>query len=508
MLNRLRSLSAFVTYITLQMLTDPGGLKTKIVKKIAGRVPEHRPMSKAELAEDLGEYSLAIELSNLSWLRPIYSWRHLQLRLRCRNQLAWLRAPISLSTREPSTMPTEDISTVLYICGNSQPYTYSGYSERTQHLLEAIQASGIQVIAQTRLNYPAEIGVPLYSAHSVVNGVRYFRNTHWLQPLDVRRYIKLAAAGIVRLAEESGAGVLHTTTGFQNAVVVSAAASNLGRPWVYEMRGELEKTWLTQSTASGHPRSPESEHFRLWRSRELDAARKANGVVVLSKLTKKSLVERGIEPSKIVIAPNSVDEEVFRTEIRAEQAKIETATDLSKVTIGTISSIVNYEGLDTLILALKHMPENYQVLIVGDGTDRSRLMDIARKAGLATRVRFPGQIPEREILKWYKSLDVFVVPRNDTPVCRSVTPLKPMNAMALGIPVVASDLPALREVTGGHAVFVEPGQPELLAKSIVTAVNEVERTAEARNWVTERRWTEVGNRLTKFYAKVAEVGDE
>ena len=59
----------------------------------------------------------------------------------------------------------------------------------------------------------------------------------------------------------------------------------------------------------------------------------------------------------------------------------------------------------------------------------------------------PGRVERATALDWYQALDVFCVPRLDTPVCRLVTPLKPMTAMALGRPVVASDLPALSELT-------------------------------------------------------------
>ena len=71
-------------------------------------------------------------------------------------------------------------------------------------------------------------------------------------------------------------------------------------------------------------------------------------------------------------------------------------------------------------------------------------------------------------MNWYQALDVFCVPRLDTPVCRLVTPIKPMTAMALGRPVVVSSLPALRELTTpGASRSFPPGDAEALARVLI-----------------------------------------
>src|SRR5699024_6414371 len=103
--------------------------------------------------------------------------------------------------------------------------------------------------------------------------------------------------------------------------------------------------------------------------------------------------------------------------------------------VGSVTSVVEYEGLDDLVRAAACGYEE-TVLIVGDGVYLPVLKDLARKLGVADRVIFAGRQDNETIWKWYAAMDIFVVPRKDTLVCRTVTPIKPVMAQALGIPVI------------------------------------------------------------------------
>ncbi|WP_423739102.1 glycosyltransferase [Corynebacterium hadale] len=174
--------------------------------------------------------------------------------------------------------------------------------------------------------------------------------------------------------------------------------------------------------------------------------------------------------------------------------------------MGTVTSVVGYEGLETMIRALPLLPDHVSFLVVGDGTDKRRLEAIAAELNLESRVSFVGRKPQDEIVPWYRSLDAFVVPRIDSPVCRAVTPIKPLAAMALGIPVIASDLPALREVTGGCAKYVEPENPTALAEGIRAVTEGKYESTRARAWAEARTWDRVGNVLREFYQEIEKKG--
>jgi len=224
---------------------------------------------------------------------------------------------------------------------------------------------------------------------------------------------------------------------------------------------------------------------------------------VLSEIARDDLITRGVEPEKILVAPNAVEESVFSYALSAEEAKQRVGVDPEKTTIGTVTSVVHYEGLETLIRVLPLLPITYEALIVGDGEDLNRLKQVAKNLDVSSRVHFAGRQPQAKALQWYRALDVFVVPRKDLPVCRTVTPIKPLAALALGIPVVASDLPALREVTGGHATYFAADTPKELASAIIDCRATGEDPSDARAWARNRTWPENAAKIVAFYQEVA-----
>ncbi|QGU08467.1 GDP-mannose-dependent alpha-(1-6)-phosphatidylinositol monomannoside mannosyltransferase [Corynebacterium occultum] len=383
---------------------------------------------------------------------------------------------------------------VLYVLTNSQPFTNSGYTVRTQSVLQAATEAGVPVHAVTRLAYPVLVGKIPSSLIQEVKGISYERLLPWVYPRSLRSRDDLAVKMIVERARRFNATILHTTTDFKNALVTSHAAAELGIPWVYEVRGELEGTWLSRRPAEQQEEAALSEFYRLAREQETRCCQAASAVVALSEVSKQKLVDRGVAASKIQVIPNAIEEQ----EVGRDYSRAELRTELGLPEgslIGSVTSVVDYEGLDTLIRALEYLPEGTRVLIVGEGTARPELEKLAKMLGVEDRVLFPGRKPQQEIWKWYASLDVFVVPRKDTPVCRTVTPLKPLMAQALGVPVVASDLPALREVTGGLAEYTQAENPEALAR----AISRVGSAPEVGEWIRTRTWRHNGRRLFELY---------
>ena len=165
--------------------------------------------------------------------------------------------------------------------------------------------------------------------------------------------------------------------------------------------------------------------------------------------------------------------------------------------------MVAYEGLETLVRAIPLLDEDIQLVLVGDGEERGRLSALCRSLGVSDRVYFAGKQPRSEIQGWYSIFDVFVVPRTNSTVTRNVTPLKLLNALALGTPVVCSDLPALREVTGGYAKFVPPNSHSELADGIREAIEAPAELLAKRSWLDEKTWEANGRKLAKLYEELS-----
>lgn len=386
---------------------------------------------------------------------------------------------------------------VLYLLTNSLSHTSSGYTLRSHSTLKALEQEGVTVEAATRLAYPVVVGKFPRSDRETLDGVSYHRLLPWRYPATPRERDDLAVELLARRAEEFGANILHTTTPHTNAIVAQRAAARLGIPWVYEVRGEPERTWLSRQSEEVQKASPLPEYYRLARERETVYAQAADAVVVLSEISRQQLIDRGVESGKIHVVPNAVDDELIGRSFDRQAVRRELGIGPGPV-VGTVTSVVDYEGLDVLVEAMTFLPEEVQMLVVGEGTARPALEQQVKARGLEDRVRFVGRKPHGDIWKWYGVLDAFVVPRKDTLVCRTVTPIKPLTAQALRIPVVASDLPALREVTGGLAFYAEAEKSEALAEEIRKALS-AGSPSDAEAWAASRTWSANGKRYRSLY---------
>ncbi len=401
----------------------------------------------------------------------------------------------------PVTPPPYGPLRVFHFLTNSLPWTRSGYTVRTQALLEAEQGAGIVVGAATRLAYPTLIGRPWAGKEEVVGGIRYHRLQPRTLPRTVDRRLLLQARMLAEEVAKFRPHVLHTTTNYENALTVDAVSRATGIPWVYEMRGNMEESWLARQPEELRTYRRNSQRFSLMRQRETEMALRADRVVVLSNVQKKDLVSRGVPGGKITIAPNSVEDVLVEVE-RNPRAARERLGLPDGFWVGTVTAVVDYEGLPTLLeaaaaLARIGLPVN--VAIVGDGVALPALKDLAEELGVFDRVVFPGRVDAEEALDWYQALDAFVVPRVDTQVTRNVTPIKGMQARALGVPLIVSDLPALREAycADGAAIPVPAGDADALAAALkATWAEPLEaenRAAAARS--STSTWTRVAGRI-------------
>ena len=399
---------------------------------------------------------------------------------------------------------------VLHFLTNSIPWTQSGYTFRSHSILQAQSDAGIDLLAVTRLAYPTTIGRPWAAKSDTLDGVTYRRLDALRTPVGDDARLAQQAAALLKQVREFRPDVLHTTTDFTNALTVDAVARATGLPWVYEMRGNMEQTWLARQPEELREQRAQSERYIGRRARETEMALRANHVVALSELQKRDLASRGVPQEKITVIPNSVDADLM--EIPRDPVAARNRLGLPQgFWVGSVTAVVDYEGLDDLLRAcaiLKDSGRPVHVAVVGDGVSLPALRSLVHDLNIEDFVVFPGRVPPREARDWYQALDVFVVPRKDTAVTRSVTPIKGLQAMALGIPIVASDLPALNEVTGEEAFpfAVEPGNPEHLAEALeALARNSTllsSKSAELRRRASAQTWSSAAEKYKEIYSKV------
>lgn len=428
-------------------------------------------------------------------------------------ELAEPRRSPRLSLSKPET-PKPSRPRVLFILTNSLPYTQSGYTVRTHSILSELVRQGVEVLAVTRIGYPVTIGKLGNPESRLIDGVEYRRLPTWQLPVKLDDRLYAQAAAIRPIIDQFKPDVLHTTTDLTNATVTRALAQSFNLPWVYELRGQLELTWVAARPTSLQPIAEHSERVRLWRARDTELAHAAHRVVVLSDVQRDEMAARGVAAGKITILPNCVDDEVLqRRPISAADARERIGLPRDGYWVGSVTSVVDYEGLDVLVdavaLARSH-GHDLRIAIVGDGIARPDLLAQVSRLGFDGSIAvLPGRVPRDESIAWYEALDVFAVPRRDTPVCRVVTPLKVLTAVALGRAVVLSDLPALRAVVSGRASrahFVTSGDVSELAAAIVPRADGTRHHETEQQASVDLSWASTVSTLITTYEVLRKDG--
>lgn len=428
-------------------------------------------------------------------------------------ELATLSPDFVLPVRRRRPAPRPAGPAALHLLTNSLPHTTSGYTLRSHAVLQAQAAAGIRVAAATRLGYPVTVGKPLARHTDVIDGISYHRLLAARFPAGAVARASRTVDLLRPVAARLRPSVVHTTTPYGNGQVARALATELGVPWVYEVRGLLEQTWVAgRPNAETRSRAVASERFALLRAQEAAVAASADHVITLSATMRDDLLARGVPAERVSVVPNAIDARLLSLDTAPADAR--RALGLPEAFwVGTVSSLVGYEGLDTLIDAvalLRARGLDARACLVGDGVARSELERRAVEAGVTDAVLLPGRVPRHEAVLWHQALDVFVVPRRDVEVCRRVTPLKPVEAMALARPVVASALPALAEVVSdGAGMLVAPEDPGALADALAhlsadqAAREELGRAG--RDVAATRTWAGAGRTYRALYDELAGV---
>jgi glycosyltransferase involved in cell wall biosynthesis/Flp pilus assembly protein TadD len=360
-------------------------------------------------------------------------------------------------------------SRVLALLEVSLPQAPSGYAYRSRDLLAALRTGGFEPLAATRLGFPASRGVRDWSPVESVDGVIHHRfNVPGMRqysgvPLDVRAQENAERA--LDLVRRTAPAAIVAGTPELNGVVALALRSATGLPVIYDVRGFPEMSWAAQAGGSN------SELYRLRRDAETACAAAADAVITLSETMRQELAGRGIDPDRIFVVPQIVDTDRFAPRPRDPELARSYGLE-GKLVVGSVTSLTDYEGIDVLIRAVARARENWPeiaALIVGDGRYRPALEELTAELGLGDAVVFTGRLDQDEVPDHYALLDLFAIPRLDLDVSRWVTPLKPFEALSMGIPVIASDLPALAEIvsSSGGGRTVAPNSSEALSATIL-----------------------------------------
>jgi len=393
---------------------------------------------------------------------------------------------------------------ILHILDHGLPL-HSGYAFRTRAIVKAQLARGWEVACLTGPRHEASGPDP-----EIVDGITFYRTPRpgpAPAPLGEWREIRALSARLDALVAEWKPDQLHAHSPVLSALAALPVARRHGLPLVYEIRA----FWEDASVGNGTGREG-SARYRLTRMLETHAAHKADAVAVICEGLREDLIRRGIDPDKIVVAPNGVDMDLFGHPPGADKAFARSLGLEDADTVGFIGSFYDYEGLDDLIAAMPALAARRpkaQLLLVGGGPMEAALKAQAAASPAAGRIRFVGRVPHDEVELYYALIDILAYPRKAMRLTELVTPLKPLEAMAQRKLVAASNVGGHRELIedGVTGTLFPAGDPAALAEALASLF---ERRGEwdgrrdtARAFVErERNWSSNISRYAPVYQRL------
>lgn len=382
----------------------------------------------------------------------------------------------------------------------------SGYAFRTLAILKEQRALGWQTF---QLTGPKQ--GPVQAPEEQVNGWNFYRTPPpggILEGITGLAEIELMGEitnRIEQVARQVHPHLLHAHSPVLNAIPALWVGWRLGIPVIYEVRALWEDAAVSHGTVrEGGPR------YRLGRWLETWALARVDAITTICEGLRNELAARGLPAGKITVVPNAVDVEQFSAG-GAPDAALRQRLGLDGMRVlGFIGSFFPYEGLDVLLRALPHLlsqDAQVRVLLVGGGPQETELKRLATELGVADRVVFAGRVPHGEVQRYYDLMDVLVYPRLSMRLTELTTPMKPLEAMAQGRLLAASDVGGHRELirSGETGVLFKANDEAALARAVGELLHEPQRwpalRAAARRYVeTERSWTRSVGRYREVYS--------
>ncbi len=395
---------------------------------------------------------------------------------------------------------------ILHVLDHGLPL-HSGYSFRTRAILKAQVARGWAVAGVTGPRYNV-VDAPV----ETFDGLDFHRSSMrpaGPPPLGEWREIGVFARAIERAVDAFRPDILHAHSPVMGALAALRVAKKRGLPLLYEIRA----FWEDAAVGNGTGREG-SAKYRVTRALETWACRRVDAVGVICEGLRGDLIARGIPGEKIMVSPNGVDLSLFGEPVgRDERLAVELG--MGEEVVGYVGSFYDYEGLDDLIAAMPALVAKRpqaQLLMVGGGPMEPQLRAAAEASPVASRIRFVGRVPHNEVERYYSLIDVLAYPRKHMRLTDLVTPLKPLEAMAQGKLVAASNV-------GGHRELIEDGVTGTLftpddPAAIATALADLfehragwdARRERARAFVErERNWSSNISRYQPVYQRLAQA---
>jgi len=382
---------------------------------------------------------------------------------------------------------------ILHILDHSIPL-HSGYTFRTRAILEEQRKLGWQTFHITSAKHvgaraPVETfdGLDFYRSPDPIG---IFAN---LPILNQWAVIQSLEKRLEEIVHEIKPNILHAHSPALNGIAALKISKRYRIPLVYECRAFWEDAAVDHGTTKEG-----SIRYRLTHALESYVFKHADAITTICEGLRNDIISRGISGEKITVIPNAVDIDKFNFNTTADDELIEKYKLRNCTVLGFIGSFYAYEGILILLDALPKIlttHPNIRLLLVGGGPQLKQIKNKIIELNLQNIVIMPGRVAHDLVPRYYSLVDIFVYPRLTMRLTELVTPLKPLEAMAQGKLVIASDV-------GGHHELVrnlktgylfKANNTESLAQTVLTVIANKDnwqdiRLAGRRYVENERNW--------------------
>jgi glycosyltransferase involved in cell wall biosynthesis len=203
-----------------------------------------------------------------------------------------------------------------------------------------------------------------------------------------------------------------------------------------------------------------------------ETLKEADKIIAVSNATKNYVLSLGAKPEKVKVLRNGVDLVRFRPLAgKREEMRRKLGISQNSIVVLTVRRLVYKNGIDTLIesanIAVKKNPK-IVFLVVGKGPDLNKVQMKINQLGIENNFRPTGFVTDEDLPFYYNAADFFALPSKSG----EGLPLVALEAMACGLPVIATNVGGISEILmEDYGKIVPPNQPELLAKAILEFSN-------------------------------------
>lgn len=372
---------------------------------------------------------------------------------------------------------------ILHVLDHSLPL-HSGYAFRTLAILREQEKRNWQTLQVTTPRHGVSD-----ADRETIEGFTFLRTSVPKKSAGLFAEMRATARRVDEAVKEFQPDVIHAHSPVLAGLPALWIARRRKRPLVYEVRALWEDAAVDHGSSSA-----KGLRYRASRALESYVLRRADHVTTICDGLRQEIVGRGVPPESVTVIPNAVDVGRFAIDAGRVDVASPPRQPCDRLQIGFIGSFYHYEGLDLLLEAIAQLRQEgicVEAWLVGGGPEDEALRQQADALGITDSVHFTGRVDNDGVAAYYQQLDALIYPRRSSRLTEMVTPLKPLEAMANGKLVLASDI-------GGHRELVQHERTGLLFQpnrvdTLSTLIKEVERDRDQWPAIVENGFDFVRN---------------